>query len=97
MQNVGNYSTGWVSCGERGEDERSNIDELSKYIHKWQLIFITIIRFRVLFCKYLSIFGCAGSLLLHGLFCSCKEWGLLSAVVRGLLIVVASLVAEHKL
>ena len=27
------------------------------------------------------VFGCAGSLLLHGLFCSCGEWGLLSSCV----------------
>ena len=30
-------------------------------------------------------------------FSSCGEWGLLSVAVRGLLIVVASLVAEHRL
>ena len=30
-------------------------------------------------------------------FFSCSEWGLLFVVVRGLLIVVASLVAEHGL
>ena len=30
-------------------------------------------------------------------FSSCSEWGLLFVVVRGLLIVVASLVAEHGL
>ena len=32
-----------------------------------------------------------------GLFSSCVEWGLLFVVVRGLLIAVASLVAEHGL
>ena len=30
-------------------------------------------------------------------FSSCSEWGLLFVVVRGLLIAVASLVAEHGL
>ena len=30
-------------------------------------------------------------------FCSCGEWGLLFVVVRGFLIAVASLVAEHGL
>ena len=30
-------------------------------------------------------------------FSSCGEWGLLSVVVRGLLIVVATLVVEHGL
>ena len=50
--------------------------------------------FIILFFK---IFGCAGSSLLHGLFSRCREWGLLFVAVRGLLIVVASLVAELRL
>ena len=29
--------------------------------------------------KYLFTYGCAGSSLLHGLFSSCGEWGLLSS------------------
>ena len=33
----------------------------------------------------------------HGLFSSCSEWGLLFLAVRGLLVVVASLVVEHGL
>ena len=33
----------------------------------------------------------------RGLFSSCREWGLLFVVVHGLLIAVASLVAEHRL
>ena len=41
-----------------------------------------------------KFFGCAGSLLLHGLFSSCGEWGLLFVVVQGFLIVVASLVVS---
>ena len=44
---------------------------------------------------YLFIFGCAASLLQRGLFFGCGEQGLLSSC--GLLIVVASLVAEHRL
>ena len=43
------------------------------------------------------IWGCAGSLLLGRLFSSCSEQGLLSLMMHGLLIVVASLVAEHRL
>ena len=39
----------------------------------------------------LFIFGCAGSLLLRGLFSSCGEWGLLFLAGRRLLITVASL------
>ena len=42
----------------------------------------------ILFCIYSFIFGYAG---LH-----CREWGLLSLVVCGFLIVVASLRAEHR-
>ena len=39
----------------------------------------------------LGLCGCAQA------FCSCGEWGLLFVAVHGLLIVVASLVAEHGL
>ena len=46
---------------------------------------------------YLFIFGCAGFLLLKGLFSSCSEQGLLFIAVHGLLIAVASLVTEHGL
>ena len=47
---------------------------------------------------YSYIFGCTGCLLLHRLFSSCKERGLLFPVAaHGLLIVVASLVAGHGL
>ena len=43
------------------------------------------------------ICGCAGSSLTCGLFSSCAEQGLLLVAVCGLLIVVASLVAERGL
>ena len=43
------------------------------------------------------VFGTAGSLLPRGLFSSCREQGLLLDAVQGLLIVVASLVAEYGL
>ena len=43
------------------------------------------------------IFGCVGSSLLRGLFSSWGERGLLFIAVHGLLIAVASLVAEHGL
>ena len=46
---------------------------------------------------YLFIFGYAGSSLLHRLFSSCGKWGLLFVEVCGLLLAVASLVAEHGL
>ena len=52
----------------------------------------------LVFCLFVCLFGCVGSLLLHaGFLSSCGEQGLLFVVVRGLLIVVASLVAEHGL
>ena len=47
--------------------------------------------------NYLFVFGCVGSSLLRAAFSSCGEWGLLFVAMRGLLIVVASLVAEHGL
>ena len=48
------------------------------------------------FFFYLFGFGCAESLLLRGL-CSGCEQGLLSSLVCGLLIGMASLVTEHVL
>ena len=57
-----------------------------------------------LFCSYLSAmyFLFLIYLVFLGLRCcaqafSSREWGLLFVVVRGLLIVVVSLVAEHRL
>ena len=49
------------------------------------------------FFKKLFIFGCGGSLLLHGLFSGRSEQGLLFTAVQGLLIAVAYPVAEHRL
>ena len=47
--------------------------------------------------KDLFIFSCAGSLLLSAVFSRCGKQGLLFIVMRGLLVEVASLVAEHRL
>ena len=47
--------------------------------------------------RFIYLFACAGSLSLLALFSSCSKQGLLIIVVDGLLIVVASFVAEHKL
>ena len=44
----------------------------------------------------LFIFGCAGSLLLHGLFSNWGELGLLFVAACRLLIAVASLVVERR-
>ena len=49
-----------------------------------------------LYYLFIYLFSCIGSLLLVRAFSSCGKQGLLFAVVRGLLIVVASLVAEHR-
>ena len=46
---------------------------------------------------YLFIFGCVGSSVRARAFSSCGKRGLLFIAVRRLLIVVASLVAEHRL
>ena len=46
---------------------------------------------------YLFIFGCVGSSLCVRAFSSCGKQGLLFIAVHGLLIAVASLVAEHRL
>jgi len=61
------------------------------------ILYLIFIFFFVKTNFYLFIFGCAGSLLLHMGFSSCREQGLLFLVVRGLLIAVASLVAERGL
>ena len=49
------------------------------------------------FLIILFIFGCAGSLLLHGLSLAVADQGYSLVVVCGLLIVVASIVVEHRL
>ena len=78
--------------------------ELSIYL-KISILFINMYNIFIIFhClsseininKYLFIFDCAGSLLLHELFPRCPEPGLLFIVVCGFLIVVAFPVAEHR-
>ena len=56
-------------------------DLFNKFIYLFIYLFLAVLGFRC----------CAWS------FSSCGEWGLLFVVVHGLLIVVASLVAEHEL
>ena len=55
------------------------------------LFFLKFIYFTYLFLAALGLRCCTRA------FSSCGEWGLLFVVVRGLLIAVASLVAEHGL
>ena len=57
------------------------------------MIFFVFLRLFI----YLFIYGCVGSLLRAWAFSSCNKQGLLFFVVRGLLIAMASLVAEHRL
>ena len=68
-----------------------------------QWVLIITFKYLEIFCsrlfkKYLFIyFWLAGSLLLFGLFSSCSEQGNALAVVHGLLVWAASLVAEQGL
>ena len=55
------------------------------------LFFLNLFIILYLFLAVLGLCCCAGA------FSSCGEWGRLFIVVRGLLIAVASLVAEHGL
>ena len=55
------------------------------------LFFFNLFIILYLFLAVLGLCCCAGA------FSSCGEWGRLFIVVRGLLIAVASLVAEHGL
>ena len=61
------------------------------------ILYLIFIFFFVKTNFYLFIFGCAGSLLLHMGFSSCREQGLLFITVPGLLISVAALGVEHRL
>ena len=80
-------------------------DFLTALPRDWILFFFLILwRFLVVFFKiyllYLFfIFGCIGSLFLavRGLFSGCGEQGPLLVAVRGPIIAVASLAAEHRL
>ena len=73
----------------------ASLNSLAYFIHVVpQLIFLKINLFIHLFILFLAALGlrcCTRA------FCSCGERGLLFIVVRGLLIMVASLVAEHGL
>ena len=61
-----------------------------KAVSPFLFLFLKFILF-ILFLAALGLRCCAQA------FCSCGERGLLLVVVRGLLIAVASLVAEHRL
>ena len=58
---------------------------------------VSFFSFFFLIFIYLFILAALGLRCCTRAFCSCGEWGLLFVVVRGLLIAVASLIAEHRL
>ena len=64
--------------------------------HHYSLGSPLFLSFDIVYFPLLFFFACTGSLLLHRLFSSYREQGLLLSWVWGLLIVVASLVAEHR-
>ena len=78
---------------ERGRGEHLYL--LNNVLGPFQVLSFFFFFFRIsLFYLFLAVLGlrcCPGT------FSSCGEWGLLFVVVHGLLIGVASLVAEHRL
>ena len=63
-----------------------------------QISNLSTLRFGILFEKLIYyLFGCIGCSLFCAAFSSYSKWGLCFIAVSGLLIVVASLVAEHRL
>ena len=84
---VGLRDTTLLLPGSKSVDSPIEVDDLE---------FVVALFFFFFFIN-LFTFGCFCSLLLRVAFSSCGEWGLLSIAVRRLLIVVASLVAEHML
>ena len=66
------------------------IPESFFFLYTYIFYFILFIYLRIYLFWLRWVFAAA-----HGLFSSCGEWGLLFVEVHRLLIVVASLVAEH--
>ena len=62
-----------------------------------QYVLISCLFLKLILLIYLFNQSCTGSLLLRGLFSSCSKWELLFIAVHELLIVVASLVVDHRL
>ena len=80
---------------ESGESPGPCITHAKAFIgHASPSHLICLLILKIIF--FISIFGCARSSLLHRFFSSCGEQGLLSSCA-GRLIVVASLVVEHRL
>ena len=97
---LGSHTVTWVLGQPKSNKQRDVVSQRSVHDCSPAPEMILYLIFIVFFVKinfYLFIFGCAGSLLLHMCFSSCREQGLLFLVVRGLLIAVASLVAERGL
>ena len=97
---LGSHTVTWVLGQPKSNKQRDVVSQRS--VHDCSptpkmILYLIFIFFFVKINFYLFIFGCAGSLLLHMGFSSCREQGLLFLVVCGLLIAVASLVAERGL
>ena len=75
---------------EKSKTDDENITP-TFWILKLFVLFYFILKFIYLFLAALCLCCCAWA------FSSCREWELLFVVVRGLLIAVASLVADHGL
>ena len=70
--------------------------EILPFAATWHISLFLKFFFKVTFLKNLFL-AALGLRCCAWAFSSCGEWGLLFVVVRGLLIAVASLVAEHGL
>ena len=68
--------------------------QISPQVGSSQPLFLFFLIFKNVFIYYLSL-AALGLRCCARAFSSCGEWGLLFVAVHGLLIVVASLVAEH--
>ena len=75
----------------------STIEYIQQIFISIDVYFSSVIAIWFCFYDFFGGVGCAGSLLLHRLFCSCGELGLFFLVMCTLLIAVASLIVEHKL
>ena len=80
-----------ILCASSTEPNSPGEVELGPCISFFFFLILFIYLFIYLFMAVLGLHCCVWA------FSGCSEWGLLFVVVRGLLIAVASLVAEHGL
>ena len=92
-----------MRCGRRGPGQAQGAQNALQLREKSFLVIILVWFFFLKRMTFLRIFLKFIYFWLHWVFVaaracsSCSEWGLLFVVVHGLLIAVASLVAEHRL